>query len=431
MESVIFFLLLSRSAGDSVLELTRTNLGSVELTFGAALNILVLALAGLMLLTRRGSMFSLKVWAPFILISLASIAWAPDKIAAMRLLIVLLSYAGFFAIPFFVTQPYRANAWLLKAIVLSSVVPALVGCIELFFFLDPSGRIKSTFSHPNVFAFYLVGIIGVILFLLWSSVVRFRAQFRIFVMGYLLLLVGLCILTQTRAAWVGCFLMFMVYAAMVDRRYLAGLFALPLLLFVPMVQERLNDLEQRTNYTGQMKGEADSLNSYAWRMLMWDSALAHSADARVLGMGLASSKINSRKFFPIPISNPDGMDMHSGFVQALYETGTVGLACYLFLYVAILWRAWKGRKIDRRGSFVVISVIAAHMAASYSDNIYYYLTFNWYFWGFLGTVFAKWDQVTASQGAEQREVAPLGRARFAVAHAMMRARGVQKAGRHA
>jgi O-antigen ligase len=183
-----------------------------------------------------------------------------------------------------------------------------------------------------------------------------------------------------------------VYAVVVDRRYLASLLVLPLLLVVPAVRDRLVDLQQGTKYTGQMKSESDKLNSYAWRKVMWQSALADSEDDRLLGKGLGSSRINSKVFFPIPIDNPSGLtDVHSGFVQAIYETGILGFACYLFIYAAVLWRAWEGRLIDRRGSFMVISVILAHMMAAYSDNIFYYVPLNWYFWSFIGIVFAKWD----------------------------------------
>jgi hypothetical protein len=116
-----------------------------------------------------------------------------------------------------------------------------------------------------------------------------------------------------------------------------------------------------------------------------------------LGKGLSSFRGNTVRFFPLPLPE-GGIDAHSGYIQSFYENGYVGFACYLALYLAILWRAWNGRKVDPRGAWIVIAVIFAHMLASYSDNIYYYLSVNWYFWSFLGIVFAKWDRVAQSAG---------------------------------
>ena len=41
----------------------------------------------------------------------------------------------------------------------------------------------------------------------------------------------------------------------------------------------------------------------------------------------------------------------------------------------------------------MISIIVANLFAIYSDNVFYYLSVDWYFWSFLGIVFAKWDRV--------------------------------------
>ena len=41
---------------------------------------------------------------------------------------------------------------------------------------------------------------------------------------------------------------------------------------------------------------------------------------------------------------------------------------------------------------MLTSVIGAYMLANFSDNVFDYGSLNWYFWGFLGVVFAKWAQ---------------------------------------
>jgi O-antigen ligase len=113
------------------------------------------------------------------------------------------------------------------------------------------------------------------------------------------------------------------------------------------------------------------------------------------------------RFFPLPIAE-GGMDAHSGFVQSTYENGYVGFFCLVFLYLSVLWRAWTGRIVDRKGSLLVISVILANLCAIYADNVFYYLSVNWYFWGFLGVVFVKWDRaVEERRRAGTRSMSPL------------------------
>src|SRR6185437_14538683 len=312
MESLIFIVFLMRSSVDRVFDTLRIQAGGMEMTAGAFLNVAVLGLAALMILMRSrsifarpGSAFPSLIWLPYLLVAGVSIAWSSDRASGIRAFLVLLTYAGFFVIPFLVRAPARHSAHLLKAIIYSSIVPATVGLLELVFFLDPSGRAKSTFIHPNVFAFYLMVVLGVICFLLSSSTVQFTPTVRKLMVLYSALLVGLLIMTQTRVAWAGAFLIFVTYAIFVNRRYLFVFALLPLLIFIPAVGDRLADLDRGTAYTGAMESKADAINSFAWRNLMWDSAFKDVADAPVFGKGLASFAPNSLKFFPLADANQE------------------------------------------------------------------------------------------------------------------------------
>ena len=154
------------------------------------------------------------------------------------------------------------------------------------------------------------------------------------VVGVLLVLL---VLTQTRAAWAGAVIILMTYAGWVERRYLLGLLVIPFLLLIPSVSERIADFGQGSEYTGRMQSEADKLNSFAWRELMWEFALKDAENTPLLGKGLSSFSGNSVRFFPLPLL--EGMDAHSGFIQAIYENGYVGFFCLVFVYLSVLWRA--------------------------------------------------------------------------------------------
>jgi putative inorganic carbon (HCO3(-)) transporter len=415
LDYLTYFILLTRSVTDSITSSMEFEAGGMTLTAGAVLNVVVLGLAATLFFQRRGSVFPIKVWLPFLLVAALSVTWSPDKGAAARMLLVLITYACMFAIPFYMRADSRGDAWLLKATVYSSVLPALYAVVEYFFFLDDDGRIKSTFLHPNVFAFYLMVMVGIIYFLLSSVTAQIKPLMRMMLVPYSGLLVGLIIMTETRSAWVGVLLILAAFALFVDRRYLLGLALLPALLLVPAVSSRLSDLGRGTEYTGQMKSADDAVNSFAWRELMWQSALEDAADSPILGKGLASFGKNSIVFFPIANKDEDygahGLGAHSAYVQALYETGILGFACYIGIYFSLFKRSLRQYRRDPRGTIMLASIILAYMTVNFSDNIFDYGGLNWYFWGFFGTVFAKFERDSVEVVAQRQPVRHRGSAR--------------------
>ena len=403
MDLLTFFAFLVRSSTDRVFDAVRIQIAGMEMTPGALLNLAILGLAAMMIvmrarpiLSRPGSAFPFRVWLPYLLVAALSVVWSPDKPGAIRALLVLTTYASFFAIPFFIRMPFRQTAQLLKAIIYSSIVPVAVGVLELAFFLNPSGRMQSTFVHPNGFAFYLMVVLGLIFFLLSSSAVQFTPTVRRLMIPYSGLLVGLLIMTQTRAAWAGTFVIITAYAIFIQRRYLIVVLFLPLLMFVPAVGDRLANLEQGTAYTGAMGSRADTMNSYAWRTLLWQSAIEDAADAPLFGKGLASFAPNSLKFFPVADTKKSyyrgGLGAHSAYVQTFYETGVVGLFCYLAIYIGVFFRILRYFKTDPRGAIMLASTVLAYMMVNFSDNILDYGSINMYFWGLVAIVLAKWGQ---------------------------------------
>jgi O-antigen ligase len=397
MELIVFIIFLTRSCTDAVFETLQFGVGGMNLSPGAILNLVVLGL-GIMTLLKTGSSFPFKVWLPFLIVAASSVVWSSDKGLAIRMLLVLVCYASLFAIPFYLRKKFRSNVWLLKAMIYSSILPATVGVLEYLFFLRSSGRVFSTFDHPNVFAFYLSVIVGAIFFLLSSSLVEFKPFMRKMIIPYAGLLLGLIVLTQTRSAWFGVLLILAAFALFRDRRYLLLLLLLPMLLFVPAVSDRLDDLGHGTEFKGEIQAD-DEINSFAWRTLMWQSALEDAADTPFFGKGLSSFGSNALRFFPLADLKDGytikGIGAHSAYVQAGYETGLVGLACYLSIFFRLIFRARRYFRRDPGGTLMLISIILCYMSESFSDNMFDYGSVNLYFWGLLGIVFAKWELESA------------------------------------
>ncbi len=406
MDLIIFLIFLARAILDLIFERLPLGAGGTNMTAGALLNLLILALSGTLIVARFRSSLPIKIWLPYLAVATLSTLTSGDFGSSFRTLLVLFTYAGLFAIPFYMRASRRDSLWLLNAIVYSSILPAAYGVLEFFFFKDPNERLRSTFAHANVFACYLTLVIGVICFLLGSTSVRVAPWMRKVLMLYLLPLIALLILTESRVGWAGALLALATYAFMLDRRYLLLLAFVPFLIFVPQVSDRLSDLDRGAQVTADPGTEG--INSYAWRMLMWESAWDDLDGSRVLGKGLASFGPNSLRFFPLVSDKTQytykGVGAHSVYVQTVYELGFVGLFCYVAIYIGLVVRACRYMRYDKKGAIMMIAIVGAYMLQNYSDNILDYGSVNLYFWGTIGTILAKWSRQASLNQREANTV---------------------------
>lgn len=378
--NVFLLILLTRASLEWPLVYTSAAQGGFSA--GAALNAIVLALGFLALIARRrpGFLAPLAIWGPYLAIAAFSLGYSPDLSSGLRLFLNLFSYAAIFFAAFYFVRTEHDMALVAKAILLSAVVPILFGFVDA---VRSGWRVHSTFTHPNIFAFYIVVLLAVVL-LFRSS--RLGADSRFWTIAPVALfppLMALLLLTETRSAWAAALLILGVYAIAVNRAFaLVLLVAIPVLLSVPLVSKRLSDLGAETQVEDLKHGEA--LNSHAWRQALWEYALEDSADARQLGKGLGSFRYNAPSFFPLE----ESADAHSGYVQAIYETGFVGFALYVGVYLGVALGVWRHRAGNERAVVIVLALIAANLMFNYSDNVPYYLAYNWYVWALLGAAFA-------------------------------------------
>jgi O-antigen ligase len=269
-----------------------------------------------------------------------------------------------------------------KCVVYSSIVPVLYGIIQLAT-NGPGFRVNATFSHANIFAFYIVAVLIAILYhnILAARVVS--PAWRYFSRIYFVVLCGMLLATQTRSAWIEAAFIFVAYAVSVNRKFLLALPLVPLLMFLPIVADRSNDWN-----TGHEVSAADVsrgevvLGSYAWRQMLWRYALIDSQDNRILGKGVNAFQYYSPRFFPL--AGVGGVDAHSAYIQALYELGIPGLVTYITIYLGLILAVWRLRRADRRLTNLIIVFIIGNLTINYSDNLPYYLDYNWYCWMILG-----------------------------------------------
>jgi putative inorganic carbon (HCO3(-)) transporter len=378
---LLFAIILLRASGDIVLESTRFSLGGFSTGIGGLINAGVILIAVGLVIGKPKTMprAAVLAWAGFLALGAFAVVLSPVRADGIRTYLDLCSYFAMFTIAFHLVRTPEDFRFCLLLILFSSIGPVLYSAVDFARNHGGGFRLMSTFSHPNVMAFYLMVIIAVALYILKCAAYALTAPRRVMLNLYILLLLLLLLLTQTRSAWIGCFLFFAIYAVFFERKYLFYLLLLPLVvLFVPAVQDRLADLA-----TGNDAANYAKLNSFAWRVMLWKFALGSMSTANYLvGNGWNAFNHNSQAFFPM--AGKMEWYAHNVYVQLMYEMGMLGIAAYLFLYAriaAILRHLWK---FDRLAAVVVLSLMAEYIAVSASDNVLAYLSVNWYFWLVLG-----------------------------------------------
>lgn len=214
----------------------------------------------------------------------------------------------------------------------SLVVPALVALQQLTGpqqveeYLEVS-RIRGTFVHANPFATYLV-ILAMMALALRPHLQRWA---RVAATSVLVVASVLTLFTYARGAWIALILGVVVIGAYQDKRLIMGVVVavVAALMFVPSVSARLADLG-KTEAVGN--GDANSL---AWRIQYWERLVPLTAENPVSGIGLDQVLVRS----------PEKLMPHNTFVQALVETGVLGLAALLGLIVSA---ARTARDVIRR-----------------------------------------------------------------------------------
>lgn len=382
--ALMITILLLRSIGDPILESTKVSLGGMQLGLGLAVNLLVIVIAALFVLERPREFprALANAWWPFIIIAVFGFAITPNKSEAIRVLMAACSYFAMFIAATYLVRTKDDFRFAVKLVIWSSILPTLYALVDVGLHMrDSSFRLQSTFGHANILAFYLTLIISLLLYTLKSATFSLGRGARLAVTGYMLLEMVLLLLTQTRSAWIGCAAIFIIYAIMFERKYLLYLLLTPLVaMLIPSVRERIMDL---AGGNGNDVYAYARLNSFAWRVLLWEAGLRWMEPSRYLfGYGLEAFRFHSQSFFTLA----GGIDWspHNLLVQFLFDIGLVGLGAYLLTFWRLIGRLRGLYPLDRLAAVLLIATVIAHLIVSLSDNIFAYLVFNWYFWFIVG-----------------------------------------------
>ena len=378
---LLMLILLLRSVGDKALESTSFGIGDARMGIGGLINLVVIVIACMMVM-EKPRMFPKQLaryWLPVLMMMFVGILTSYEKGAAIKIYLGMLSYFAIFIIAVYTVRSNEDFNKAIRLVLWSSVIPTLYSLVDVVLHMRGGGfRLESTFSHPNVLAFYLTLMLVLCLYVLKSQLFTITPRGRLVICLYMPMLLGQLLLTQTRSAWLACFLVFLLYAVLFERKYLLYLLLLPLAMLIPSVSDRLMDLNR-----GDEMVRYAPLNSFAWRQLLWKSAIDWmEAKRMILGYGLDGFGHFAAVFFPV--DRTVRWDAHNVYIQFFFEIGAVGLMCYLWLYARILWTIRLMVSMNRVSGFLLLAIVIQYLIVSYSDNLFRYLAFNWYFWFSVG-----------------------------------------------
>lgn len=374
----LMVIILFRSSADNVLDLTRLSIGSYPLGVGALINGCVIMIAILLVFEKpkQAPAWAFGAWVPFLAVSLFGVVVSPVKGDALRAFLAILSYTAMFIAGFHCVRNKEEFRKCIKLAVWSSLVPVLYSAVDLGMHHAEAGyRVRSTFNHPNLLAFYTTVMIGLAFYLLKSLPKKAPIAHKICLSVYLVALLGVLALTQTRSAWGATAISFALYAVFFERRYLIYMCVLgALALMIPGVLDRFTDLEQGNTVTTYA-----NLNSFAWRVYLWQCALDWMRPASyLLGNGFNSFKEYSQQFFPLAGTTKWGA--HSVYVQLMFELGLAGLATFCWLFFRVFKGLWQLVRMDALAAFSLILIVLNFLICCFSDNMLDYLSYAWYLW---------------------------------------------------
>ncbi|MHB2166127.1 O-antigen ligase family protein [Alsobacter sp. R-9] len=379
VKGALLLILVSRASLDKVL-------GAIPfsffgLPFGAVINLTVIVGSAILcILTYPRCRHSVGPWWVLLLtFMIVSISYTPDKQEAARFVAMVATNVAMLAIPHALIHSEKQVKGYLFLVLLAAVIPVSMAPIV------GGERFESTFPHPNIFAFFMVVVILVSAISLGWKEWRDDGVYR--TLALLLILPCLFMLYRSgaRGGWAALLGAGLLYAVLFDRRYIWFLALTPFALLVPEIQYRVLDVFRPVEYVG----DGVQASSYAWRKFLWESAYSWFLEKPFIGYGIDSFSVYSPRFFPW---EADGYNSHNVYVQLGFELGVIGLALWILIFLRLGVIAWNARPIAPEATALLIVLIAFYALICYSDNILYYLSFNWYYWFAVG-VCSRWIQL--------------------------------------
>ncbi len=323
------------------------------------------------------------MWAMFIAWSLYSLTYSFDIFSSVKELSRYFSIFFSFALGTVLIRKSQDLTKLIKVIIFSSLLPALVALYQFFsgtgLLEGGINRVYGTMAHPNMLAFYLLLPITLSIFI-FLNVKKTRLESYIY-LAIAIFLSFILIYTYTRGAYVALMLIFILIGLLKFRKFLmvAGFGLLLFYLASLSFQERFNTLFQ-----------SDPYGSISWRIGLYRDSISYIAESPIVGqgVGLAEIIIANNRDFRLGATQP-----HNDYIRLALDGGVIGMGIYLLLIIMLLLELIRLYKKENRTRLKMLNIFILAFAASLyamsiGDNILNDTTLEWHFWALVGGLLA-------------------------------------------
>ncbi len=400
-EKILFIILAIRPSLDVFTQLTWTE-AILRFNPAALLSLFIIAFGFVCIMScskeERAAMFRNPLLIGLCIWILPLLLWAViplftigmERLSGLREWVRLFSFIPLVMMVLYVTSKTKRLS-LIYAVLISFVIPA---CVGFYQWLTHQGdliknvqRVSSTFAHPNSFAFYLVIIICLSVWLFRTSRRKFSAGIT-FVLS-LALLISTFSFTGAITFIVAAFIL-----TICENNLLRIGAVVAVLIFciafavLPTGYQRLQE-EIRVENLDMIERTGKETSSLTWRLVNWRFLYRQWKKSPVVGYGLDSTPMIN------PMLNRDqvGSDAHNDYIRYLAETGALGLGLYLTMLGFTgyaLYQAWR-RAVSFQAKNLALTSIAlfvAWLVASTADNLITVTAYQYSLWTVLAAAYA-------------------------------------------
>lgn len=335
--------------------------------FAALASVLFIVLGVFYVMYRKVNILRYEETAPFMVFLVLcglSLFGSVDRVHGAADWLRLVSVFFVYIIARGMANDRRLARVMLIVVLLSALVP-IVMAYHQFLTGDRGERLQGTFNHPNPFGTYLMMLL---VFSMAQILERESFVPKVFLVPLVLLTSFIFIMTKSLGAWiVFCVAMTVMGLLRYRKIFLAVPFVLAGVLFMPAVQERLQDLVDPSYARGH--------TSWEWRLHAWTDILPLVSEKPFFGHGLSTIEVTL------------GYLAHNDYLRLMAEVGIMGLLAYLWLAVCLLRKSWKDLRAARSPlvkSFQVgfLAVLLGILVREFADNTLRNTVTIIYFWIF-------------------------------------------------
>ena len=346
-------------------------------------------------------------------------ALSPVKVAAFTGWTKLTLYLLLFALSARILRSPRLRSWVITLYLHVALIVSVYGLRQWFFgakalatWVDPESplskitRVYSYLGNPNLLAGYLLPavVLSLMAVFAWRGWVAKTLAVTMFCVNAACL-----VLTFSRGGWIGllvsvfAILVLLVYWWSVQLPPFWRTWSLPILLvslslllllallFVEPVRERVFSI---------FAGREDSSNNF--RINVWAAVVEMIRDRPILGIGPGNTAFN--KIYPL-YQRPrfNALSAYSILLEIAVETGLIGLACFIWLFLVTLnqgiLQLQRLRSQSSREGFWLMGAIATllgMLAHNVGDTVWYRPEVNTLWW-LMVAVIASYYHVSAQE----------------------------------